>query len=114
MLGVSRSAYLGPKTDAMRPPRAPGPSHVRARSIALTAIAVSVLGCGGRVRPMGVSSSRSADQVEAYDFVEITAKLRPPAPPNPFTGAELRGWFESLDGRFRREIDGFCDSPDGK
>src|SRR5262249_32617431 len=101
MFGVPRSAYLGPNC-------------VRTRSIALTAIGISLLGCAGGVRPWGVSSSRGGAEVEAYAFFETPANFRPPAPSNPFTDAQLHGWFESVDGRFRREIEGFCDSPDGK
>jgi hypothetical protein len=54
----------------------------------------------------------SADKVEAYDFLEMTLRVRNPSAKNPFTDV-------SVSGRFQREggegatVEGFCDAPDG-
>jgi hypothetical protein len=45
--------------------------------------------------------------------VEVTAKVSLPHASNPFTDAELNGWFESSDHRNRWQVEGFCDSTDG-
>ena len=70
----------------------------------------------GQARPDGdalaVSFAQSAEKVEAYDFVEVTASVPQPTASNPFTDV-------SLTGQFRREgerpvtVQGFCDSADG-
>lgn len=61
----------------------------------------------------GVSFSPTANTVEAYDFVEIIAKINGPRPRNPFTDASLTGHFESMNGRQRWDVEGFCDAEDG-
>ncbi len=66
-----------------------------------------------RVAPLAISFSQSASTIQAYDFVEITAKVSFPHAPNPFTDAEFNGWFESADGSKRLQVEGFCDSTDG-
>jgi len=63
--------------------------------------------------PKGVSFSVPSDQVEAYDYVEIAANVDAPDAQNPFEDASVRGTFESSAGR-RWNVDGFCDSVDGR
>ena len=63
--------------------------------------------------PKGVSFSRPAGSIEAYDFVEITARIESPDAPNPFTDATLRGSFGKAGESVRTDVDGFCDAADG-
>jgi len=55
----------------------------------------------------------AAGDVEAYDFLEITVNVAALDARNPFTDATLRGWFAKAGGAERKEVEGFCDSPDG-
>ena len=66
-----------------------------------------------QVSPAFVSFTQSSDSIQAYDFVEVTAKVSLPHASNPFTDAELNGWFESADHFKRWPVEGFCDSSDG-
>src|SRR5437660_4027057 len=63
--------------------------------------------------PRDVAFSQSAEAVDAYDFVEVTAALASPDAGNPFTDAALTGWFETADGSQRWTVEGFCDAEDG-
>jgi len=63
--------------------------------------------------PREVSFAQSATNVDAYDYVEITANLAAPDVSNPFTDATLTGWFERADGTHRVPVEGFCDAEDG-
>src|SRR5205823_14321546 len=60
--------------------------------------------------PRDVASSQSAQAVDAYDFVQVTAALASPDGGNPFTDAALPGWFETADGSRRWPVEGFCDA----
>lgn len=60
-----------------------------------------------------VSFAQSSQTVEAYDFVEVTANVSWSHAKNPFTDAALKGWFETVDGSKRWDVEGFCDSEDG-
>lgn len=80
-------------------------------AILLSFIVFSV-GCN-KVHPLSVSFSKSADIVEAYDFLEVTADVSWPRASNPFTDVVLDGWFESADGSRKWQVEGFCDSEDG-
>lgn len=60
-----------------------------------------------------VAFTQSTPSVDAYDFVEVTAKVESPDIKNPFTDASLNGSFEMSAGGIRWQIEGFCDSPDG-
>lgn len=66
-----------------------------------------------RVGLSNISFARSAQSIEAYDFVEVTANLSLPRPHNCFTDATLSGWFEPAGGGKRWQVEGFCDSEDG-
>jgi hypothetical protein len=66
-----------------------------------------------RVVPLKVSFTQSAPTIEAYDFVEVAAKVSWPRARNPFTDGSLTGWFEPGDGAKRWQVEGFCDSEDG-
>src|SRR5438105_3844185 len=61
-----------------------------------------------------VSFSQSAQQVGAYDFIEITVDVASPDVANPFTDATLSGSFENSNGSKKWEVEGFCDSSDGR
>jgi hypothetical protein len=63
--------------------------------------------------PQSVSFSQSSQQVDAYDFVEITASIASPDVANAFINATLSGSFENSDGSKKWEVEGFCDSSDG-
>src|SRR6185437_4248552 len=60
-----------------------------------------------------VSFSEPESQVEAYEFVEITATVSSPDVIDPFTDAALEGSFGSTDGKRKWKVTGFCDSSDG-
>jgi hypothetical protein len=60
-----------------------------------------------------VSFSQATNTVEAYDFVEVTARVDNPDARNPFLDATLTGSFAKADGSQRKTVEGFCDSPDG-
>lgn len=82
---------------------------------ALLGTCIVLNGCTRASKPpiSGVAFSQSANTVEAYDFVEVTANVDPVVVKNPFTDATLNGWFETVDGRKRWPVEGFCDSVDG-
>ena len=63
--------------------------------------------------PAGLTFSKPAESVEAYDFVEIAATVDHPDAKNPFTDASLSGTFRSQDGSQSWNVEGFCDSADG-
>jgi hypothetical protein len=60
-----------------------------------------------------ISFSQPVATVEAYDFVEVTARVDPPEVRNPFLEATLTGSFSKVDGTDRKSVEGFCDSADG-
>jgi hypothetical protein len=63
--------------------------------------------------PLKVTFTQPTKDVEAYDFVEVTANVERPDAPNPFTDVTLRGTFGRAGGSERQEVAGFCDSADG-
>ncbi len=63
--------------------------------------------------PRDVTFTQSAQALDAYDYVEITASVMAPGAENPFTEAALSGWFETADGSRRWPVEGFCDAEDG-
>jgi hypothetical protein len=63
--------------------------------------------------PSGVSFSQSAQQIDRYDYVEITATVESPSARNPFEDAALTGTVETEDGKSHWTVDGFCDSETG-
>jgi hypothetical protein len=63
--------------------------------------------------PRSVSFSQSTRDLEAYDFVEVTAQVSSPRPPNPFTDAAIRGTFATAAGSQRWQVEGFADAEDG-
>jgi len=72
-------------------------------------------GCGDVATPgPAVAFEQSSGEVGTYDIVEIAARIQPPRPRNPFTDANLTGWFETRDGRKRWQVEGFADSEDGE
>ena len=82
--------------------------------IVLSSAGITLFGCThARTTISRVSFSQSTQTIEAYDFVEVSAKVSWPHASNPFTDAALKGWFESADGSKRWSVEGFCDSMDG-
>lgn len=69
--------------------------------------------CGEPARLSTATFQQSAAEIAAYDFVEVTLRLGWPHPRNPFSEASLTGWFETVDGRKRWPVEGFCDAADG-
>jgi len=63
--------------------------------------------------PQKVTFSVAPQQLDAFDYVEITATVDAPDVHNPFVDATLTGIFEEVDGRQHWNIEGFCDSDDG-
>jgi hypothetical protein len=66
--------------------------------------------CGA---PVSVSFSQSADSLDRYDYLEITAQVSAPDASNPFLDATLTGSFGKTGAEQRLQVDGFCDSADG-
>lgn len=87
-------------------------SGVRVEFLACVCACILLTACKSPT-PLHVSFSRSADTVDAYDFVEISAHVTWPHAQNPFTDAEFSGWFQTKSGNKKWQVDGFCDSADG-
>jgi len=62
--------------------------------------------------PLSVTFTQSTEELAAYDFVEVSARVASPRASNPFIDATIRGTFEASDGR-KWILDGFCDALDG-
>src|SRR6266487_271100 len=60
-----------------------------------------------------VSFSQPVETVEAYDFIEVIARVDKPDARNPFLDATVTGSFSKADGSDRKTVEGFCDSTDG-
>jgi hypothetical protein len=73
---------------------------------------LALLGAG-QENAKKVTFAPSAEVLEAYEFVEVTAKIDPPDAKNPFTEGSLRGSFGKLGGGDTLSVEGFCDSADG-
>ena len=91
---------------------APASSILSCSFIVLLGFIIFSTGCS-KVGTLKVSFSQSAQAVEAYDYVEVTAHVSWPHARNPFTDASLNGWFGSADDKRRWQVEGFCDSEDG-
>jgi hypothetical protein len=78
----------------------------------VAALLFSLLGLPS-LPPRSVSFSQSAKELDAYDFVELTAQVSTPRPLNPFTDSALVATFETVTGDKRWRIDGFGDAGDG-
>ncbi len=63
--------------------------------------------------PASVSYSSAPLQIEAYDFVEITATILSPDARDPFEDATLTGTLATEDGSHHWDVDGFCDADNG-
>jgi Protein of unknown function (DUF4038)/Domain of unknown function (DUF5060) len=89
-------------------------SRVRLLGLAFLLLAIGVLFLTPvTLPPRSVSFSQSADEIPVYDFIEVTARVSPPHARNPFTGASIRGTFQSARENRRWQVDGFCDAEDG-
>jgi hypothetical protein len=63
--------------------------------------------------PKSVAFSQSAESIEAYDYVEVTARIESPDVVNPFVDATLNGSFGNAGESKPVKVEGFCDSADG-
>jgi len=63
-------------------------------------------------KPFKIIFAQNTQQVEIYDFIEITLNLKKPVAPNPFTDVVVKGEFSDPTGK-KIQVDGFCDSPVG-
>ncbi len=75
---------------------------------------IFVFSLGLAAEPAKVTFTPAASPVEVYDYVEIVVNIEAPDAPNPFTGATLTGAFGKAGEGARWNVDGFCDSPDGR
>ena len=80
-------------------------------SILAFAIGLFAIAAPCRAQNAVATFAQSSSKLEAYDFLEVTARVTSPRAANPFTGATLTGTFVS--GNRKWEINGFCDSEDG-
>jgi Domain of unknown function (DUF5060) len=76
-------------------------------------MAALALDVNGSAAPLRVTFAQSVASLEAYDFVEVTVTVVNQDVRNPFTDVSLSGSFEKASSGDRRQVDGFCDSPDG-
>ena len=60
-----------------------------------------------------VDFSQSNQNLEAFDFIEITAQVSAPHPSNPYTDGYIFGTFKTATGNKQWSIEGFCDSDNG-
>jgi hypothetical protein len=84
------------------------PKRVRIVLLVLTLVLLFLALVGFPAR--SVSFLQSTRDLDAYDFVEITAQVAAPHAMNPFTGGEIRGTFESQSTHEHWQVDGFCDA----
>jgi len=62
--------------------------------------------------PKRLTFEQSADEIDAFDFVEVKVKVAGPTATNPFRDVAVTGrlqWEEASP----LKVEGFCDSPDG-
>jgi hypothetical protein len=67
----------------------------------------------GGLPPGTVTFSQSSADLDAYDFVEVSAQVSGRRARNPFTDATLLGTFEKASGVQKWHVDGFSDAADG-
>src|SRR5262249_29825832 len=63
--------------------------------------------------PRSVVFAQSRSTVEAYDYVELTAKVASPRAANPFTDAAIEATFTASGGRSEWQGAGLSDARDG-
>ncbi len=63
--------------------------------------------------PLAVEFLQSTQDLEAFDFVEVTARVSAPHPSNPFIDGSIRRTFKTSAGNGQWNIEGFCDSDNG-
>lgn len=61
---------------------------------------------------MTITFTQNKNEVEVFDFIEITINVEGDLPANPFTDVEVRGVCAAM-GQPAFTVDGFCDSDDG-
>ena len=88
-------------------------SSIRRLGLGLACLLPSAVTPLTQASPSKVTFTQAPPTVEAYDLVEITAKIDAPDAKNPFMDASLNGTFSKSDGTDKREVSGFCDSEDG-
>ncbi len=80
-------------------------------SICLSLALLGATGVAGDA-PKRLTCELSADEIDAFDFVEVTVKVAGPAVTNPFRDVAVTGQFQQDSGS-PVKVEGFCDSPDG-
>jgi len=83
--------------------------------LAAAVLAAGLAACSGGPPGSGaedVTFVPSAEEVEAYDFLEVEVRVKSPAVKNPFIEASVRGTFRPAGGE-PVAVDGFADSADG-
>src|SRR5579872_6233082 len=63
--------------------------------------------------PKSVAFSQSAGSIEAYEYVEVVARIENADAANPFVDAALSGTFARAGDNQPVRVDGFCDASDG-
>lgn len=97
------------RSQLHRPPRAKGFVRITTAFI----LAGAAMASNARAAPAELFFSQSRASVDAYDFVEVTARIEKPDVGNPFTGGSLSGSFQASGRGSAVHVEGFCDSPDG-
>ena len=92
----------------MKPPARPRIAACRSAGILFAAVALT-----GPASAAPPTFAQSAESVDAYDYVEVSATVPAPRVANPFTEASLTGWFENTAGGPRWTVEGFADADDG-
>jgi hypothetical protein len=67
----------------------------------------------GGLPPANVTFSQSSTDLDAYDFVEVSAHVAGRRARNPFTNAALFGTFATASGVQKWRVEGFSDAQDG-
>lgn len=62
---------------------------------------------------MNLRCSQQTNDIDVYDFLEVTVRSDPPVAGNPFTDVVVSGEFSLAKGGVTLKVDGFCDSQDG-
>jgi hypothetical protein len=84
------------------------------RALHAICVCIAALAPGATLAaPANVTFSQSAQQIDRFDYVEITAAVASSDAHDPFEDATLTGAVETEDGSHHWNVDGFCDSADG-
>jgi hypothetical protein len=90
--------------------------HLRTAGVLRGALFLAGLAAGSRLvaEPApDVTFSQSSSKVAVFDFVEVSARVKSPSLPNPFTESSFTGEFGPPGSGDKVAVAGFCDSADG-